>query len=99
MVLLGPTGGYLVAYPFAATLISFLWRRRKRSFQAALISAAAGNLVILLCGALWLAALTHSSAQVVLTSGVLPFLPGDVLKVASAAGLAIGFERLRRSAR
>jgi biotin transport system substrate-specific component len=97
--LLGPTGGYLIAYPFAAAFISFLWRRSSRSFSAALASAAAGNIVIVLCGALWLAGLTHATAQVVFTTAVLPFLPGDALKVASAAGLAVGFERLRRFAR
>ena len=94
--LLGPTGGYLIAYPAAAALISYLWRRSGRSFTAALASAAAGNLAILLCGALWLAALTHASAQAVFSLAVLPFLAGDGLKIAAAAGLAIGFQRLRR---
>ena len=97
--LLGPTGGYLFAYPAAAALISFLWRRSRRSFTTALASATAGNLVILLCGALWLAALTHASAQAVFATAVVPFLPGDALKIAAAAGLAVGFQRLRRSAR
>lgn len=97
--LLGPTGGYLIAYPAAAALTSILWRRSGRNFSVALGSAAAGNLVILLCGALWLAALTHASAQVVITLAVLPFLAGDALKIAAAAGLAVGFERLRRFAR
>ncbi len=97
--LLGPTGGYIIAYPAAAALISFLWRRSGRSFSLALASAAAGDLVILACGALWLAALTHASAQVVFTLAVLPFLAGDALKIASAAGLAVGVQRLRRFAR
>ena len=30
--LLGPTGGYLLAYPVAAGVISFLWRRRGADF-------------------------------------------------------------------
>jgi biotin transport system substrate-specific component len=97
--LVGPTGGYLIAYPAAAALISFLWRRSNRSFTAALASAATGNLVILAGGALWLAALTHASAQAAFTTAVLPFLPGDALKIASAAGLVVGFERMRRIAR
>lgn len=94
--LLGPTGGYLLAYPFAAMMISFLWRRTQRGFAAALVSAAAGNLILLACGALWLAALMHLSAQSALTLAVLPFLPGDALKIAAAAALAAGFHRLRR---
>jgi len=94
--LLGPTGGYLFAYPLASALISFLWRRAGRGFPAALVSAAAGNLAILFCGALWLAILTRASAQSAFTLAVFPFLPGDALKIAAAAALAAGFHRLRR---
>jgi biotin transport system substrate-specific component len=94
--LFGPTGGYLLAYPLAAAVISLLWRRTGRGFSVALVSAAAGDLVILACGALWLAVLTHASAQSVLSLAVLPFLPGDALKIAAAAALATGFQRLRR---
>ena len=97
--LLGPTGGYLLAYPLAALLISLLWRRGGRGFWQALACAAAGNLAILFSGFLWLAALTHASAQTAFALGVLPFLAGDTLKVAAAAGLAAGFQRLRRKAR
>jgi biotin transport system substrate-specific component len=105
--LFGPTGGYLLSYPLAAPLIAFLWRRARRSpspnpnsspnrtFPAAALSAAAGNLVILLSGALWLAVLTHASAQSILTLAVIPFLPGDALKVIAAAALAAGLQRLR----
>jgi biotin transport system substrate-specific component len=94
--LVGPTGGYLLAYPLAAALISFLWRRTDRGFATAAFSAAAGSLLILASGALWLAVFTHGSAQSVFTLAVIPFLPGDALKVAAAAGLATGFLRLRR---
>jgi biotin transport system substrate-specific component len=94
--LFGPTGGYLLAYPLAALLIAILYRRTRRGFTAATLSAAAGSLAILVCGALWLAVLTHASAQSVFTLAVLPFLPGDVLKIAAAAALTTGFRRLRR---
>jgi biotin transport system substrate-specific component len=94
--LLGPTGGYLLCSPAAAALISFLWRRTRRGFTAALLSAAAGDLAILLCGALWLTVFTHASVQTTLTLAVLPFLPGDALKIAAAAALAAGYQRLRR---
>jgi biotin transport system substrate-specific component len=96
--LLGPTGGYLLAYPFAAALISFLWRRTGRGFAAAALSAAAGNLTILASGALWLGVVAHLSIQTAATLAVVPFLPGDALKVVAAAGLAAGFHRLRRRA-
>ena len=81
---------------FAAWLVSMLWRRSGRGFGAASLSAAAGNLTILACGALWLGALTHISAQLAVTLAVVPFLPGDALKVVAAAALAAGLNRLRR---
>lgn len=96
--LLGPTGGYLMAYPVAAGLISLLWRSTNRGFAAAAVSAAVGDAVILGFGALWLAATTHAPVQSVLMLAVLPFLPGEALKIAAAAGIASGFRRLRKSA-
>ena len=62
----------------------------------AALSATLGSVVILACGALWLAVLTHASLQSVFTLAVLPFLPGDALKVFAAAALAAGWVRLRQ---
>ncbi|MGD0829988.1 MAG: biotin transporter BioY [Terracidiphilus sp.] len=97
--LLGPTAGYLVAYPFAAALISVLWRRTGQRPWLALPCAAAGDLLILACGAIWLAVFTHASAQTVFAIGVLPFLAADTLKVGAAAALAATFRRLSRRVR
>jgi len=94
--LLGPTGGYLLAYPAAALLIGYLQRRLGGSFSMNLLSAAAGNLLILTGGALWLAVITHASVPAAFSLAVLPFLPGDALKVAAAAAAAGGLRRLRR---
>ena len=94
--LLGPTGGYLLAYPFAAALIGYLWRRTGRGFTAALLSAAAGDALILACGALWLTTIAHAPHQNAMILTVLPFLPGDALKIIAAAALAAGAMRLRR---
>jgi biotin transport system substrate-specific component len=99
--LVGPTAGYLLAYPFAAPLVSFLSRTglgriAGRGFSAALIAAAVGNLAILACGAGWMAALTHVAALNVFSLSVVPFLPGDALKVVAAAGLATSFQRLQQ---
>jgi biotin transport system substrate-specific component len=94
--LLGPTGGYLLSYPVVAPLISVLWRNGARSFPRGLWTTATGSLVTLAMGALWLGMETHVGASAVLTHAVLPFLPGDALKVAAAAGIGTGFSRWRR---
>lgn len=94
--LLGPTGGYLFSYPLAAPLIGLLYRRFGRGFTSAALSAAVGSFLTLALGASWLAMLTHRSPLSILPLAVLPFLPGDALKVAAAAGIAAGYQRLRR---
>jgi biotin transport system substrate-specific component len=95
--LLGPTGGYLMAYPAAAALASWLIRRIGRGFGSGLLSAATALALIFACGATWLAILTHTSIQTVLTLAVVPFLPGAGLNIAAAAAVARGFQRLRRA--
>lgn len=92
----GPTAGYLLAYPVAALLISLSYRYSRRGFVPALLSAALGNVLILAIGCLWMALFMHAAVSLVLTLSVLPFLPGDALKVIAAASLAAGWLRLRR---
>jgi biotin transport system substrate-specific component len=100
--LLGPTGGYLIAFPIAAVVISFLYRRSgnhsaaSRTFAAAWIAAALGDLVILASGAMGLALLSHAGIGSILAGAILPFLPGEALKVTAAAGIAAGWRRARR---
>jgi len=95
--LLGPTGGYLLSYPFVAAFVSWLSRRGVPTFARRMWSAAAGNVFILLCGASWLALHTHAKVTTIMSVSVLPFLPGDALKVMAAAGLATAWMRFRKS--
>lgn len=96
--LVGLTGGYLMSYPIVAALVSTLWRRSGRSFSRGLLVAAAGNLLILAMGAAWLGIWTHVSLSALMASAVVPFLPGDALKVCAAAGIATGVARMKRRA-
>jgi biotin transport system substrate-specific component len=82
--LLGPTGGYLLSYPFAAAMASWLCRRGRRSFLAALAGAGLASILILAAGATWLGLLTHVKLSVVFAQSVAPFLPGDAIKVLAA---------------
>ncbi len=82
--LLGPTGGYLLSYPFAAALASVLYRRWRGSFLAALAASAFASILILAAGATWLGLLTHLKFPLVFAQSVAPFLPGDVVKILAA---------------
>jgi len=94
--IVGPTGGYLLSYPFVAAIVSWFSRRGTSTFVTRIASAALGNILILLCGSLWPAIYTHADARMVINMAILPFLPGDTLKVISAAALATAWFRLRR---
>ena len=93
--LLGPTGGYLLSYPFAAGLASLLYRRGGRRFAAALAGAGLSSVVILACGSTWLGLLSHLRPGLVFAQSVAPFLPGDAVKVLAAA-LCAGHAAIRR---
>ncbi len=82
--LLGPSGGYLLSYPFAAALASLLYRRGQRRFLAAIVAAGLASIVILVSGATWLGLLSHLRFSVVFAQSIAPFLPGDAVKVVAA---------------
>ena len=85
-VIFGLSAGYLVSYPFAAAFVGWLaergWDRKPLTMLAAMLL---GSLMIFAFGAGWLGHLLGYSRALPL--GVLPFLPGDVLKALLAAGL------------
>ena len=93
--LMGVTGGFLLAYPFAAGLAGWITERGKASFARA---AAAGTLaeVVLFAGGLsWLAVLTHSFAQA-LRFGLYWFVFAEVIKVMLAAAVSTGWQYTRK---
>ncbi len=85
--LLGPTGGYLMALPFAATLVGWLAQRGwDRRVPTALAMFGFGNLIIYAIGASWLNIYKDTFGQIsVMWAGVYPFLLGDALKIVVAA--------------
>jgi biotin transport system substrate-specific component len=85
-VLLGPTGGYLVGFVIGAFLIGKLVEQKKTpGFAWLVFSMAVGLLVIYSVGVLQLSVVAKLSLEKALAVGVLPFLPGDVLKIIAAA--------------
>ena len=85
-VLFGPTGGYLFGFLLAAVALGYLAERGMgRSVISTVIAMVIGNTVIYICGASWLAGFIGFGKA--MAAGVLPFLYGDALKLAVAAGL------------
>ncbi len=95
--LLGPTGGFLLAYPLAAFTASWIRRKLPTGFGANLLAAAAGSTLLMFAGSLWLGSLLHLAPGVTLRLGLLPFLPGQGVKVLAAAGIFTSLRRWRRA--
>jgi biotin transport system substrate-specific component len=87
--LLGPTGGYLMAYPFAACVTGYLAARAfDRSYWRSAVAMLAGLAVVYVGGLLWLALLVGAPAAI--ATGFYPFILPDLVKVAAAAGVMPG---------
>ncbi len=100
--LLGPTAGYLFAYPAAAVIAGLATRlvetnHRISRFTAAVATGTSATAVILLTGAGWFAHLFHMSTAAAFSFAVVPFLFGEAAKIVGAAGLYSAFSRWRRA--
>jgi len=95
---LGPTGGYLISYPFAAFLTGYLAERGfDRRFWTSVLAMAAGLVVIFSFGVTWMALFMRPAAlgfAVALNAGFYPFLLGDVFKICFGAAALPGLWKL-----
>ncbi len=82
--MLGPTGGYLIGFVAAAYLTGRLaasgWDRHVATTALAMLT---GSAAIYTCGVIWLAG--YVGINRVLAVGLIPFIPGDLIKLALAA--------------
>jgi len=92
--LLGPTGGFLLAYPLVAWMAGFIMEHGRKSFARAAMGGLLGEVILFTGGLTWLAVLTHSVTQA-FRWGLYWFLFAEVIKVMMAAGIAARW--LRRS--
>jgi biotin transport system substrate-specific component len=87
--LLGPTGGYLMSYPFAAFVTGYLAERGlDRRYLTSVIAMGAGLAIIFSGGVLWLAfGVPHAGLSAAVASGLVPFVLADILKLFLAASI------------
>ena len=105
----GPTAGYLFSYPLAAFVTGWLVERGAKirdsrvggsrlaalSLVGALIS---GEAIIFACGCAWLALFLGMGWSVALSQGALPFVSGEIIKMALIVVAAGGLHLARREA-
>lgn len=86
--LLGPTGGYIIGYVFMALAAGFFIDRYFNKWYMCCIGMVISTAFCYGIGTTWLAYQANISASAALTAGVIPFIPGDLIKIILA--LVIG---------
>ncbi len=88
-VLVGPTGGYLWGFVAGAWVIGLLAdvRKNRPAWQTLLGIVLGGIVVVYTLGVVQLALVTGLSTPKALAVGVLPFLPGDLVKAVAAVAV------------
>ena len=102
--LLGPTGGFLLAYPLVAGIAGWIFETNflgaklgaaTKSFARAAAACVLAEICLFVCGLSWLAILTHSFATAI-RFGLYWFVFAEILKIMSAAALASGWQRFHK---
>jgi biotin transport system substrate-specific component len=91
--LFGPTGGFLMAYPFVAFLAGYIFERGTKSFLRATVAGFLAEVLLFAVGLTWLFVFTHSLAKAAYL-GLYWFLAAEVIKVMLAAGIASRWRRI-----
>ncbi len=81
-ILLGPTGGYALGFLPAALIAGLAYERKSESARLAGLGLALASTY--LCGVLWLSWSATIPLPEALLLGVLPFIPGDLVKLVAA---------------
>jgi len=85
-VLFGPTGGYLLGFIIAAFVIGSVSKIKKDAgILWNFFSMIIGMMIIYSVGGIQLSLVAKMNFSKVLKAGVLPFIPGDIIKILIAA--------------
>lgn len=93
-ILTGPTGGYIVGYVAAAWLTGFCIERLGHRVHKYAVSMAIGMAVCYALGTLWFIYITSTGPGAAMMMCVVPFLPGDALKILAASILVSRLHKL-----
>ena len=86
--LFGPTGGYLLGCLPCVFVTAIISKGLGKKMSSDIIAMVIGSLIVYAAGVPWLKVVTAMTFEKALTVGMIPFLPGDVLKIIAAAFIA-----------
>ncbi|ANS76437.1 biotin biosynthesis protein BioY [Paenibacillus yonginensis] len=97
-VMLGPTGGYVIMWPFAAFIIGLLVRKVKGNAWLQRLSVflimCLGSFLLYVTGVLWLAHVTGLTLPQATVAGMYPYIPGDLIKGAAATAIVLSLRQM-----
>lgn len=79
--LLGATGGYLVGFIFMSLICGWFADKFKGNFWMCILGMALGTCVAYGFGTIWLAQQASLDFGQALMAGVIPYIPGDIVKI------------------
>lgn len=83
--LLGPTGGYLIGFIFLSLIAGYFVDKFPGKVPMYIVGMFLGTLVLYGFGTSWLAYQASMNFEAALFAGVIPYIPGDIIKIAIAA--------------
>lgn len=87
-VLVGPSGGFLLGYMLLVLTVGLIAGKGKPSLLRIVIALVVGNILLFAAGAPWFKMVMHLNWEEAMMMGVIPFLPGNIIKTIAVAWLA-----------
>lgn len=92
--LLGPTGGYIIGYIPLALIAGFVIDKSHGKFIVSMLGMILGTIVLYTLGTAWLAVSMDMGFGAALMAGVIPFIPGDLIKMVLASVLGVQIRKI-----
>ena len=88
-ILFGPTGGFLLGFIISAYVIGRIIETiKEKNIFYYLVAGLIGTIILYIVGITQLSLVTGIGIKKAITVGMLPFLPGDILKIITASFIA-----------
>jgi biotin transport system substrate-specific component len=88
-ILFGPTGGFLFGFIISAYVIGKIIEvKKEKNFFYYFLAGIIGTIILYIIGITQLSLVTGIGIKKAITVGMLPFLPGDILKIIAASFIA-----------
>lgn len=94
-ILFGPTGGFLFGFIISAYIIGkIIELKKEKNFFYYFLAGIIGTIILYIIGITQLSLVTDMGMKKALMVGMLPFLPGDILKIIAASFIARKFKMI-----